>query len=137
MTRFPVYSDAACLTVISIAPLPRAGFVATHVPTHLPVMSTVGATVAGPTPLAQPAVASTTRTSMIHEDFFIGFLRALVDPFVALSLRGPTRAGTRTARPASRPGRPSPVPGRCDAWRHRPRRRPRGHAPAARGRHAP
>src|SRR5262245_34331218 len=45
-----------------MVPLPRDGFVAAHDPTHLPVMSTVGATVGGPTPPAHPPTASIAST---------------------------------------------------------------------------
>src|SRR6266542_1973912 len=70
-SKLPEYRDPVCLIVISIAPLPRLGLLATHVPTHLPVTSTVGAVVAGPTPPAHPPAASTTRTTMTAERLFM------------------------------------------------------------------
>src|SRR6266511_969152 len=73
-SKLPEYRDPVCLIVISIAPLPRLGLLAAHVPTHLPVTSTVGATVAGPTPPAHPAPASTTRTIIITTGFFMADL---------------------------------------------------------------
>ena len=43
---------------------------ATHVPAHFPVTSTVGASVAGPTPPAHPVTTSITRPSIIIENVF-------------------------------------------------------------------
>src|SRR5262245_57827092 len=71
ISKLPEYSDPFCLSVISIDPPPRLALVAVHVPTHLPVTSTVGATVAGPRPPAHPAITSSVKPVITNAALFM------------------------------------------------------------------
>src|SRR5215472_16177186 len=76
ITRFPEYCDPVCLRLISTEPPPSAARVAVHVPTHFPVTSTVGATVAVPVAPAHPATMRAAKAITTGVDVFIRTLLA-------------------------------------------------------------
>src|SRR5262249_11371104 len=99
MSKLPEYFDPVCATVNSIVPLPRAGFVATQDPTHLPVLWPVGAIGGGPMPPAHPPTPRMTRPITIAE------IRTTV---ASLARRdgGPLAGGVRRRRDRTRPSPP-------------------------------
>src|SRR5262249_28497393 len=63
--------DPVCMTISPIVPLASAGLVVAHEPTHLLVVSLVGATVSGPTPPTHPPTPSITTLIVITENLFM------------------------------------------------------------------